>query len=60
MENLLEDSNTKFITEKELPDKNEDINWLLKPEAVVHVESESNESERPQTKKLKLKIGELK
>ena len=60
MENLLEDSNTKFIAEKEISDKNEDTHWLLKPEAVVHVESESNESERPQKKQLKLKIGELK
>ena len=51
MENLLENSNTKFIAEKEIPDKNEDTHWLLKPETVVHVESERNESEQPQKKK---------
>ena len=60
VENFLEDSNTKLIAEKKNPDKNEDTYWLLKPETVVHVESESNESERPQKKKLKLKTGELK
>ena len=60
VENLLEDSNAKFIAEKENPDKNEDTYWLLKPRTVVYVESESNQIERSQKKKLKLKIGELK
>ena len=60
MENLLEDSDTEFIAEEEIPDTNEDTHQLLTPEAVVHVESESNESEPPPKKKLKAKIAELK
>ena len=56
MENLLEDSDTKFIAEDKIPDTNEDTHQLLTPEAVVHVESKSNESEPPQMKKLKAKL----
>ena len=60
VENLLEDSDTEFIAEEEIPDTNEDTHQLLTSEAVVHVESESNESEPPPKKKLKAKIAELK
>ena len=60
VENLLEDSDTELIAEEEIPDTNEDIHQLLTTEAVVHVESESNESEPPQKKKLKAKIAEVK
>ena len=44
VENLLEDSDTEFIAEEEIPDTNEDNHQLLTLGAVVHVESESNES----------------
>ena len=60
MENLLEESDTEFIAEEEIPDKNEDTHQFLTLEAVVHVESESNESGPPPKKKLKVKIAELK
>ena len=59
-ENLLEDLDTEFITEEEIPDTNEDIHQLLTPEAIVHVESKSNKSEPPPKKKLKAKTAELK
>ena len=60
VENLLEDSDTEFIALEEIPDTNEDIHQLLTPKAVIHVESESNESEPPPKKKLEAKIVELK
>ena len=60
VENPLEDSDTEFIAEEEIPDINEDTHQFLTPEAMVHVESESNESEPPSKKKLKAKIAELK
>ena len=60
MKNLLEDSDTEFIAKEEIPDTHEDTHQLLPPEAFVHVESESNESERPPKKKLKAKISVLK
>ena len=60
VENLLEDSDTEFIAEEEIPDTNEDTHQFLTPEAVVHVESESKESEPPPKEKLKAKIAELK
>ena len=50
MENLLEDLDTEFIVEEEVPDTNEDTHQLLTPKAVVHVESENNESEPHQRK----------
>ena len=46
---------TQFIAEEEILDTNEDTHQLLTPGAVVHVESESNESEPPPNKKLKAK-----
>ena len=60
VENLLEELDTEFIAEGEIIDTNEDTHQLLTPEAVVHVETESNESEPPPKKKLKPKIAELK
>ena len=60
MKNLIEDSDTEFITEEEIQDTKEDTHQLLTPEVVVHVESKSNESEPPPKKKLKAKIAELK
>ena len=60
VENLLEDSDTEFIAEEEIPDTNEDTHQLLTPEAVVYVESKSRESELLPKKKLKAKIAELK
>ena len=59
MENLLEDSDTAFITEEKIPDTSEDTHQLLTPEAYVHVESESHKS-NPSKKKLKPEIAELK
>ena len=60
VENLLEDSDTKFITEEEIRNTNENTHQLLTPKAVVHVKSESNESEPQPKKKFKAKISELK
>ena len=60
VDNLLEDLDAEFITEEEIPDTNEATHQLLTPKAVIHVESESNESEPPPNKKLKEKIAELK
>ena len=45
VQNLLEDLNTKFIAEEEIPNTNEGTHQPLTPEAVAHTESESNESE---------------
>ena len=60
VENILEDSDTEFITEEEIPDTNDDTHQLLTPETVAHVECESNEHKPPPKKKLKAKIAELK
>ena len=60
VENLLEDSDTEFIAEEEIPDTNDETHQLLTPEANVNLESENNESEQPPKKKLKAKIAELK
>ena len=60
VENLLEDLDTEFIAEEEIPDTNENTHQLLTPEAVFHVENENNESELSPKKKLEAKIAELK
>lgn len=59
IDNLLEDSDTEFVAEEEIPEDNEETHHqVLIPEAVLHVKSES--SQPPAKKRLKAKIAEMK
>ena len=58
VENLLEDSDTEFIAEEELPEAKEEAHQILTPEAVVHIDGGSGEP--PAKKRLKTKIAEMK
>ena len=60
IENLLEDSDTEYISEEPIPDNQEESHRVLTPEATVHVENESLDAEEPPSKKLKKKITALK
>ena len=59
-ENLLEDSDTEYISEGPIPDNKQESHCVLTPEATVHVENESLDVEEPPSKKLKKKITALK
>ena len=60
IENLLEDSDTKYISKEPIPDNKEESHRVLTPEATVHVENESLDVEEPPSKKLKKRITALK
>ena len=53
VENLLEDSDTEYIAEEDIPDDNVESHEVPVPEATVHVIGESNNEEEPPSKKLK-------
>lgn len=59
VENLLEDSDTEYIAEEDVPDENVESHEVLVPEATVHVIGESNNEEEPPSKKLKKKIFKM-
>ena len=59
-ENLLEDSDKKYIAEEPIPDNEEESRQLLTPEATVHVESEILDINKPPAKKVENKVAELK
>ena len=60
IENLLEDSDTEYISEEAIPENKRESHSVLTPEATVHVENESLDVEEPPSKKLKKKITALK
>ena len=53
IENLLEDSDTQYISEEPIPNNKEESHRVLTSEATVHVENESLDVEEPLSKKLK-------
>ena len=53
IENLLEDSDTQYISEDSIPNNKEESHRVLTSEATVHVENESLDVEEPLSKKLK-------
>ena len=55
-ENLLEDSDTEYISEEPISDNKEESHRVLIPEATVHVEHESLGVEEPPSKNLKRKL----
>ena len=60
IENLLEDSDTEYISEEPIPENKRESHSVLTPEPTVHVENESLDVEEPPSKKLKKKITALK
>ena len=56
IENLVEDSDTEYISEEPIPDNKEESHRVLTPEATVHVENESFDVEEPPSKNLKRKL----
>ena len=52
IENLLENSDTEYISEEPIPDNKEESNRVLTPEATIHIENESLDLEEPPSKKL--------
>ena len=60
IENLLEDSDTEYISEEPIPENKRESHSILTPESTVHVENESFDVEEPPSKKLKKKINALK
>ena len=59
-ENLLEDSDKKYLAEEPIPDNKEESHQLLTPDAKVHVDSEILDIDEPPAKKVEKKIAELK
>ena len=59
-ENLLEDSDTGYISEEPVPDNKEENHCVLTPEATVYVENEYLDVEEPPSKKHQKKITALK
>ena len=59
-ENLLEDSDKKYLAEEPIPDNKEESRQLLTPEATVHAESEILDIDEPLAKKIEKKVAELK
>ena len=53
IENLLEDSDTQYISEEPIPNNKEESHRVLTSEATVQVENESLDVEEPVSKKLK-------
>ena len=60
IENLLEDSDTKYIADELIPDNKEESHQLLTPEATVHVEDEVLDIVEPPATKLKKNVAKLK
>ena len=60
IENLLEDSDTEYISGEPIVDNKEESHRVLTTEATVHVENKSLDVEEPPSKKLKKKITALK
>ena len=60
IENILEDSDSEYVSQGQILDNKEESHHVLTPEAIVHIENESLDIAEPLSKKLKKKTTALK